>query len=231
MTGERGMSGYTVRVRDVIYEHVFAHPGAEVGGVLVGARLGEGRALLQGSVRADLAEGDLTSLTFTQDAWEEIHSAIERDHTGSDIVGWYHSHPGHGIFLSGHDEFIHRNFFADPSCLALVIDPIGGREGLFGWEEGELRGFWERETAWPGVESELSGGLAEMPAQASPPQHSDPSPTFVSRERGVLGQAAPRARGALTLPLLSGLAIGVIAGVGLHAVAAVLVAVNIVIGA
>lgn len=224
MTGERGMSGYTVRVRDVIYDHVFAHPGSEVGGVLVGARLGEGRALLAGSVRADLAEGDLTSLTFTQDAWAEIHAAIERDHAGSEIVGWYHSHPGHGIFLSGHDEFIHKNFFADPSCLALVIDPIGGREGLFGWEDGELRGFWERATAWPGEGTSPGNGLADESVQSAAPLQFGPSPAVVSRQR-----ASP-VRGVLALPLLSGLALGVIAGVGLHAVAAVLTLSGVSVG-
>jgi len=30
------------------------------------------------------------------------------------IVGWYHSHPGFGIFLSEYDLFIHRNFFTAP---------------------------------------------------------------------------------------------------------------------
>jgi proteasome lid subunit RPN8/RPN11 len=242
LTGERGLSGYTVRARDVIYEHVFAHPEAEVGGVLVGAKLGEGSALLHGSVRAELAEGDLTSLTFTQDAWSEIHAAIERDHNGSEIVGWYHSHPGHGIFLSGHDEFIHRNFFADPGCLALVIDPIGGREGLFGWEDGDLRGFWERETAWPGVTADHGEGLAGE-AAATPeldyeyeqepeaePVFDGPPPAVVSREhapyRPAVGGVA-RVRGAIALPIISGVALGVIVGAGLHAVAAVITAVGL----
>lgn len=152
--------GYTQRAREAIYDHVFANPSAEVGGVLVGARMGEGQALLQGSVRADLAQGDLTSLTFTHDAWTQIHAAITRDHNDAEIVGWYHSHPGHGIFLSNHDEFIHRNFFGDPSCLALVVDPINGREGLFGWQHSEIRGFWERETSRPAVHAQ--GGTAGM---------------------------------------------------------------------
>ncbi len=36
-----------------------------------------------------------------------------------DIVGWYHTHPSFGIFLSHHDLFIHQNFFcpAASSCV------------------------------------------------------------------------------------------------------------------
>lgn len=228
MTGEHGMTGYTTRVRDAIYEHVFAHPESEVGGVLVGARLGEGAPLLLGSVRADNARGDLTSLTFTHDAWTEIHAAIERDHPGSEIVGWYHSHPGHGIFLSGHDEFIHKNFFADPGCVALVVDPVGGREGLFGWESGTLCGFWERETAWPGV-GHREDGLAHAQPQAGAPRQTTSAdapvarPAVVSRSRTApRGNGAPAGtRGVFAIPLALGVALGVLAALGLHAIAGV----------
>ena len=58
--------------------------------------------------------------------------------TTATIVGWYHSHPGFGIFLSEHDRFIHRHFFGEPGQIALVIDPLAHVEGLFAWVGHEL---------------------------------------------------------------------------------------------
>ena len=67
-----------------------------------------------------------------------MHEALERDFPDEQIVGWYHSHPGFGIFLSGHDLFIHENFFSGPSQIAYVVDPHAGTEGVFGWREGKI---------------------------------------------------------------------------------------------
>jgi len=40
------------------------------------------------------------------------------------IVGWYHSHPGYGCFLSSIDIQSQKVFFTNPNHVALVIDPI-----------------------------------------------------------------------------------------------------------
>ncbi len=53
-------------------------------------------------------------------------------------MGWYHTHPDFGIFLSGHDQFIHRHFFAQPLQVAYVVDPIRQTRGFFQWRDGEL---------------------------------------------------------------------------------------------
>jgi hypothetical protein len=52
------------------------------------------------------------------------------------IVGWYHTHPGFGIFLSEMDLFIQNNFFNEPWQIAYVDDPKGGDRGAFVWEKG-----------------------------------------------------------------------------------------------
>ena len=53
------------------------------------------------------------------------------------IVGWYHTHPDFGVFLSDRDRFIHEHFFAHPGQIAHVIDPIRKTEGVFVWREGK----------------------------------------------------------------------------------------------
>ncbi|MCA1557569.1 MAG: hypothetical protein LC731_03400, partial [Acidobacteria bacterium] len=53
------------------------------------------------------------------------------------IVGWYHTHPRFGIFLSEMDVFIQKNFFSEPWQTAFVLDPVQRTEGFFIWSHGE----------------------------------------------------------------------------------------------
>lgn len=100
-----------------------------------------------GAVPAVSADERKATLTFTQDSWEHVHRTLEQEYAAGDqIVGWYHSHPGFGVFLSGHDLFIQRNFFSGPSQIAVVVDPIGQREGSFVWDGGEVVCLYERPT-------------------------------------------------------------------------------------
>lgn len=147
MDGAIGVTGLDGLVREQVYEHVFAHPDREVGGVLVG-RLGRGGdgPLVTAAIAALSADERGASLTFTQDTWEQIHRSMTVSHPHDEIVGWYHSHPGFGVYLSEPDVFIHRHFFGDPSQVALVIDPLQGSEGVFGWKGDELTCWYERPT-------------------------------------------------------------------------------------
>jgi proteasome lid subunit RPN8/RPN11 len=126
-------------VRESIYDHVFSSDDIEVGGVLVGSVGDDGIAQVQGMIPALEAQGSRASVTFTHDAWEEIIGVQERDFPDSPtIVGWYHSHPGFGVFLSEHDMFIHENFFTEPFHVAFVVDPQDETEGMFGWQDGRI---------------------------------------------------------------------------------------------
>ena len=138
---------FSRRVREQVYDHVFGHLGGEVGGVLVGDFLTNTAASVTGAIPALQADGQRASVTFTHEAWAEIHSVLERRFPDKRIVGWYHSHPGFGIFLSDHDLFIHQNFFSDPAQLALVVDPYAGVEGVFGWEGKQIVKLVERPTS------------------------------------------------------------------------------------
>lgn len=164
------MPGLNSRLRLRTYDHVFASPSREVGGVFVGTRRPGETPTIQDIIPALEAEGDLTSLTFTHEAWGVIHSVMEKRYPGRAIVGWYHSHPGHGIFLSDHDLFIHQNFFADETSIAFVVDPIRGEEGVFGWQGDRIVQLSAAPTLRPG----LSPVREAKPVTEAPP----------ARERG-----------------------------------------------
>jgi proteasome lid subunit RPN8/RPN11 len=121
----------------VVEDHVHSDVDREVGGVLIGT-MDERAAVVEAALPALRAVGSAANVTFTHEVWDEILDVVERDHPGRRIVGWYHSHPGFGVFLSDYDQFIHRSFFPDPRMLALVVDPKGGQGGWFGWRDGRI---------------------------------------------------------------------------------------------
>ncbi len=143
LIGER-REQYQAIVRRVALDEIHGHgkscTSAEVCGVLVGNvyRDARGPYLYVGSaIRGDRASGLSTQVTFTAETWSAIQATMDRDHPNERIVGWYHTHPGFGIFLSGMDLFIQDHFFNLPWQVALVYDPIGGDEGMFFWKDGK----------------------------------------------------------------------------------------------
>jgi nucleoid-associated protein YgaU len=120
-----------------IEAHAFSDVRREVGGILIGT-FGEDTARVSAALPALKAVGSQTNVTFTHEVWDEVLAVIERDHPGERIVGWYHTHPGFGLFLSEYDMFIHKNFFSDPRMLALVVDPLAGDLGWFIWRDNEV---------------------------------------------------------------------------------------------
>lgn len=102
---------------------------AEVAGILAGQLCedDDGHFIdVQAVVRAEGARQGRGHVTFTQESWNGIHTAMERDHPKLQIVGWYHTHPGFGVEFSDMDVFIQRNFFSQPWQVALLTDPLGG---------------------------------------------------------------------------------------------------------
>ncbi|WP_320670532.1 Mov34/MPN/PAD-1 family protein [Patulibacter defluvii] len=141
---------FTRTAHRAVIEHVFGDLDHEVGGVLVGGIHDDaGETHVLGAIAALEATSARASVTFTHDAWARVHAALDRDHPGREIVGWYHSHPGFGIFLSEHDRFIQRHFFARAGQIAHVVDPHAGHEGVFGWRDDEIALLAQRPTARP----------------------------------------------------------------------------------
>ena len=120
----------------------------ESGGMLVGSvidEFGKTNIVISGFVEAKFCEATPTTLKFTHETWEYVHKEIERKHNGKKIVGWIHTHPDFGIFLSEYDKFIQQNFFSDEHQIAYVVDPIQHIEGFYFWINGNIekcKGFY-----------------------------------------------------------------------------------------
>jgi proteasome lid subunit RPN8/RPN11 len=120
-----------------IRQHARSSRTIEVCGVLIGNE-SDGLTTVEACIAGANAEQGGAHVTFTQDTWEHIYKIKDRDYPDGRIVGWYHSHPGFGVFLSDHDTFIHQNFFSSPNQVAWVFDPHSDEEGCFGWKNGRL---------------------------------------------------------------------------------------------
>jgi proteasome lid subunit RPN8/RPN11 len=115
-----------------IRQHARSSMQAEICGILIG-EAADGVTRVTARIEGEGASQGGAHVTFTQDTWEHIYKIKDAKYPSESIVGWYHSHPGFGIFLSDYDLFIHENFFTAPHQLAWVFDPHSDEEGCFGW--------------------------------------------------------------------------------------------------
>lgn len=120
----------------------------ESGGILVGniiEEFGKINIVIRGFIEAKYCEGTPTTLTFTHKTWEYLHKESERKFPEYKIVGWIHTHPNFGIFLSEYDKFIQENFFKEENQIAYVVDPIQKTEGFYFWINNKIercKGFY-----------------------------------------------------------------------------------------
>jgi proteasome lid subunit RPN8/RPN11 len=159
--------GLSASVWKAMQAHACSVTEMEVGGVMLGKVYRDltGRPWLwiDAVVPALAAESRSSNVTFTADAWSRIHEIIDRDHPGAMIVGWYHTHPGFGIFLSDMDVFIQRHFFNLPHQIAIVIDPVAHTHGCFVWRDDVPT----NEPYW--IEGQPAPAPASTPAPKSTP--------------------------------------------------------------
>jgi proteasome lid subunit RPN8/RPN11 len=150
--------GLNVCIRRQTYEDIDvfskADTAKERGGVLIGdSRLdasGRMHTLVSDFIEARYTDATASTLTFTHRTWAYIHAEHEKRFPTKRIVGWQHTHPGYGVFLSGYDLFIHENFFNLPDQIAYVVDPKQDLRGFFRWKNGKvekLDGFFVYDTA------------------------------------------------------------------------------------
>ena len=120
----------------------FSETRVEVGGFLIGKYDASG-ATVTDVVAAQHSVGRSTQLTFTHDTWNALHSDLKE--SGGELVGWFHSHPNFGVFLSEHDQFIQENFFKADGNITIVVDPIRGRRGWFYSAGGKIKKYEKEE--------------------------------------------------------------------------------------
>ena len=121
-----------------IRQHARSSMSAEICGILIGSQKDD-TVVVEACIPGEKAAQGGAHVTFTQDTWAHIYKVKDKDYPDKSVVGWYHSHPGFGVFLSDHDLFIHENFFSARHQVAWVFDPHSDEEGCFGWRDGRTK--------------------------------------------------------------------------------------------
>ncbi|MEI6287550.1 MAG: Mov34/MPN/PAD-1 family protein [Bacillota bacterium] len=137
-----------IKIRDPVYKEIETYAKRdltrELGGFLLGDYRKKGRFKsgfvleIEAFIPAKHTDAQRGSITFTHDTWDDFHKVREAKYPGLKIVGWAHTHPNFGIFLSSYDEFIQRNFFKLEQQVAYVVDPVRNERGFFAWQDSEL---------------------------------------------------------------------------------------------
>ncbi|MDR2172004.1 MAG: hypothetical protein LBP59_17810 [Planctomycetaceae bacterium] len=112
----------------------------EVGGMLIGLICWDKEPflLIDASIEGKYTNDQQASVTFTAKTWEYVHDELEKNYPQKKIIGWYHTHPGFGIFLSAYDVFIQENFFRELWQTAYVFDPHAETDGFFIWQNNKV---------------------------------------------------------------------------------------------
>jgi proteasome lid subunit RPN8/RPN11 len=120
-----------------VREHALATPEIEVFGLLVGEFFedpqGRRFVLAERTLAAEGARAERASVQVDHEGWIGLMDRRDKECPSLRVVGWYHSHPGWGIFFSGADKQTHRFVFFAPHHVGLVFDPTSGEAGVFQW--------------------------------------------------------------------------------------------------
>jgi proteasome lid subunit RPN8/RPN11 len=131
--------------------------------------------IVEDAVTSDL---ETTSVSVHFQGHEKAFDQLDKIDFDYVIVGWYHSHPGHGCFMSQTDISTQKRMFNKSFHIAIVVDPINKEfkvykmdgpvpeEKVFGIYRN-LNGEPSIEVRGPGAEALSSGGESDA-APAAP---------------------------------------------------------------
>jgi proteasome lid subunit RPN8/RPN11 len=116
----------------------------ELGGVLIGKSGKSSRRSfveIEAYIPASKGISRRASFEFTNEAQQEIHDVMQSQFRDKQILGWFHTHPGYGIFLSSADQFIDDHYFREKYHIAMVMDPSKPdvEVGIFVWDSEDRR--------------------------------------------------------------------------------------------
>jgi proteasome lid subunit RPN8/RPN11 len=134
-----------------IYHHADRELHHEVGGYLIGFpaidhRTGVKVTYIEKAIRA-IYNSSQTHVTMHPISFNEVENI--RQHNGTILVGWYHSHPNMGIFFSSIDRKNFKSNHPEEYQISIVVDPSKTPEkdiendsawiGFYGWNSnGEV---------------------------------------------------------------------------------------------
>ena len=145
---------FASRVHDFIFEEnsqlqLRGEAIREIGGFILGKKIqlqpgGEYQLVMERFVNIEPEDNSVYQIEFGPKAWSELER--QRDDFYRDmeyeLLGWFHTHPGHGLFLSKPDVSIQQTFFNQKFHVAFELDSVQSEKnldymfGIFSWKKG-----------------------------------------------------------------------------------------------
>lgn len=133
-----GVSIYIIQeVQRSIISYLKQNPRNESGGLLIGYPFvdmddsNRKFVFITGHFPTNSANFGPTHFSVSPEELFQARPEIEKEFPGLVVVGWYHSHPGHGIFLSRQDMSIVEKIYNSDWHLAYVVDTLKNEDGFF----------------------------------------------------------------------------------------------------
>ncbi len=161
-------------VYKALEKYALSDTSKELGTILIGdycEQLGKTHVVISDYIEAKYTDASASTLTFTHETWDYVHKQHDRHYPNKKIIGWQHTHPNYGIFLSNYDMFIQENFFNMPFQMAYVIDPVQNMRGFFQWKNGKtekLKGYYVYDEVGSPIKIEQKKIEAPRDTKAAP---------------------------------------------------------------
>lgn len=173
------LSPHAVHCRRSVVERFDAHAkmfnSREVFGLLLGRAVrtpsGKLRTILEELMLAEaLTVSTVAAVEVSAAELSRLDDVFDEKHKNAGLLrmGWVHSHPGHGVFMSGTDRENHA-LYRLPWQVALVVDPIRSEFGFFAGPDC-------RPVAYLLTDDGGRPDTGGMPNGAKPTRQPDPAP-------------------------------------------------------
>jgi proteasome lid subunit RPN8/RPN11 len=141
---------HPVKLKKAVLEDIIRHAQSahnEIAGLLLGNM--HGNTLIISDTVTGEQSGTATHVVLSDEFLARVASQYGERGKKKSIVGWYHSHPSLGCFVSGTDYETQRRFQAlFPDAVGLVIDPSPPeRLAVFRIQEEKPQGVKDKPTA------------------------------------------------------------------------------------
>ena len=106
-----------------LYQYSRSSVNGEKLAVLMGQSIvinGQNTIFISGVIQARFTEKIKGVETITNQSWKYISEDMEKYFPNLSVVGWMHSRPSFGAFVTSMDEEYHKKLFSDPNQVLFV---------------------------------------------------------------------------------------------------------------
>lgn len=133
---------FRIYMEDYVYTYLYQYSAAlgnkEKLAVLVGKHLivdEKEIVIISGAIQGKHTTLEKGIETFTKESWDYINKEIETFFTGLSVVGWMHTQPSFGTFLTARDDIFHKEYFDCQWHVLYLQDPVEKTDSFYVYDD------------------------------------------------------------------------------------------------